>query len=287
MALTKEDLEQVGDYVKAHLDEWASERVLGIGERLGNVESELKSQREFMIARFDAIDERFDGIDERLDGMDRRMDGMDRRMDRMDERFDGIDQRLDRMDERFDGIDQRLDRMDERLDGIDQRLDRMDERFDGIDQRLDHASDERLDGIDQRLDRMDERFDDIDRRLDGIDERFELVDYRFQSIDQRFEEPLYEPVVYAALRSDQGRTMNSCRTSIASTTRAAICASRSPICRTVSSSFSPSRARASITTLSRSTATACNISDGSDRIGMTIMLAMIGYRRDGRAPLGW
>ena len=33
MALTKEDLEQVGDYVKAHLDEWASERVLGIGER--------------------------------------------------------------------------------------------------------------------------------------------------------------------------------------------------------------------------------------------------------------
>jgi hypothetical protein len=33
MALTEEDVEQVGDYVKAHLDDWASGRVPKIDDR--------------------------------------------------------------------------------------------------------------------------------------------------------------------------------------------------------------------------------------------------------------
>ncbi|MFO7782655.1 MAG: hypothetical protein R6W94_13635 [Spirochaetia bacterium] len=86
MALTKEDLELVGDYVKAHLDEWASERVLRIGERLGNVESELKSQREFMVARFESIDQRFEDMNRRFDDqsryMNQRFDDQSRYMNR-------------------------------------------------------------------------------------------------------------------------------------------------------------------------------------------------------------
>ena len=59
MALTKRDLEQVGNYVRAHLIEWLPVPVLELNERIVRVEEELKAQRELMERRFDHVDRRF------------------------------------------------------------------------------------------------------------------------------------------------------------------------------------------------------------------------------------
>ena len=48
MALSPEDLEQVGTYVKSHLPEWLPKNVLDLSERITRVETELVSQRELI-----------------------------------------------------------------------------------------------------------------------------------------------------------------------------------------------------------------------------------------------
>jgi hypothetical protein len=45
MALSERDLEQVGNYVRAHLIEWLPVPVLELNERIVRVEEELRSRR--------------------------------------------------------------------------------------------------------------------------------------------------------------------------------------------------------------------------------------------------
>lgn len=60
MSLSRDDLEQVGVYVRSHLNEWLPREVFDLQERIIRVEDELRAQREVMIARFDANDKRFE-----------------------------------------------------------------------------------------------------------------------------------------------------------------------------------------------------------------------------------
>ena len=59
MALTKEDLDQVREFVQTHITEWLPQPVLQLGERIVRVEEELKHQRELMQEGFRHVDERF------------------------------------------------------------------------------------------------------------------------------------------------------------------------------------------------------------------------------------
>jgi glutathione S-transferase len=61
MALSDRDLEQVGNYVRAHLIEWLPVPVLELNERIVRVEEELKAQRELMQRGFDQVERRFRG----------------------------------------------------------------------------------------------------------------------------------------------------------------------------------------------------------------------------------
>jgi hypothetical protein len=61
--LGERELEKIGRYVRSHLSEWMGElrrdRELELTERVVRVEEELKSLREVMEARFEAVDRRF------------------------------------------------------------------------------------------------------------------------------------------------------------------------------------------------------------------------------------
>jgi hypothetical protein len=75
MQLGKEQLEQIGQYVKSHFSEWLRESMprysrdyeIDLRERVIRVEEELKSQREIMMRGFDQVDKRFAQVDKRFD----------------------------------------------------------------------------------------------------------------------------------------------------------------------------------------------------------------------------
>ena len=77
MALSPEDLEQVGSYVKSHLFDWLPGNVINLSERITRVESELVSQRELIREGFANTDRRFEDMQY----------SMDRRFEQMDKRF--------------------------------------------------------------------------------------------------------------------------------------------------------------------------------------------------------
>jgi hypothetical protein len=67
MALSPEDLDQVGTYVKTHLPEWLPTHVLDLSERITRVEEELKLQRELMEEGFANVDNRFEAMQHNMD----------------------------------------------------------------------------------------------------------------------------------------------------------------------------------------------------------------------------
>ena len=68
MALSERDLEQVGNYVRAHLIEWLPVPVLELNERIVRVEEELRSQRELMQRGFDETHRAFASMERRFRG---------------------------------------------------------------------------------------------------------------------------------------------------------------------------------------------------------------------------
>ena len=77
MALTNEDLEQVGSYVQKHLIEWLPSNVFDIVERLARIEERIDNQQQLMKqgfeeqradmnARFEQVDKRFEQVDKRF-----------------------------------------------------------------------------------------------------------------------------------------------------------------------------------------------------------------------------
>ncbi|TVQ19193.1 MAG: hypothetical protein EA382_16675 [Spirochaetaceae bacterium] len=96
MELTRQHLEQVGSYVREHLNSWlrdASPPVTTVQldpvylERIVRVEEELKSQRELMKLGFDQIDKRFEQM--RAD-TNARFEQVDRRFEQVDKRFEEL-----------------------------------------------------------------------------------------------------------------------------------------------------------------------------------------------------
>jgi hypothetical protein len=108
MALAQQDLQQIGEYVKAHISDWIAEQSLGkppvvyeieLRERMVRVEEELKHQRELMGQGFEQVNKRFEQVDKRLDLMKA---DMDKRFEQVDKRFEQVDKRFDEMLKRHD-----------------------------------------------------------------------------------------------------------------------------------------------------------------------------------------
>jgi uncharacterized protein YPO0396 len=135
VSLSRDDLEQVGVYVRSHLNEWLPREVFDLQERIIRVEDELRAQREVMIARFDASDKRFEDMNQRFDAhqthMNQRFEDMNHRFDahqtHMDKRFDA---QLAYMNERFK---EQQAHMDKRFE--DARA-HSDARFQHVDRQL-------------------------------------------------------------------------------------------------------------------------------------------------------
>jgi hypothetical protein len=88
MALSPEDLEQVGTYVKSHLPQWLPQNVLDLSERITRVETELVSQRELMREGFAAMEKRFEQVDKRFEQVDKRFEQVDKRFEDMQHNMD-------------------------------------------------------------------------------------------------------------------------------------------------------------------------------------------------------
>ena len=120
MSLSRDDLEQVGVYVRSHLNEWLPREVFDLQERIIRVEDELRAQREVMIARFDASDKRFEDMNQRFEDMNQRFEDMNQRFDahhtHMDKRFE--DARA-QADTRFEALQTQMDR---RFAHVDRQL---------------------------------------------------------------------------------------------------------------------------------------------------------------------
>nr|WP_295929964.1 hypothetical protein [uncultured Dyadobacter sp.] len=77
---------------------------------------------EYMMLRFDAIEERFKRIEERIDRMEERIDRIEERLDRIEARIDRIEERLDRIEARLDRVEERLDRVEIDVKEVRQEL---------------------------------------------------------------------------------------------------------------------------------------------------------------------
>jgi septation ring formation regulator EzrA len=129
LAMEKDQLEQIGLYVKKNLPKWMGESSkafrseIDLRERTVRVEEELRSQRDLMKQGFDAMEKRFEQIDKRFDQVDKRFEQVDKRFEQVDKRFEQVDKRfeliLDQMDKRF-GFFERA--MDKRFEQVDKRL---------------------------------------------------------------------------------------------------------------------------------------------------------------------
>jgi exonuclease VII large subunit len=111
MALKKEELQIIGEYVQDHLTEWLPEHAykpmnfsfpLELTERMIRVEEELKNQRELMKQGFDQIDKR---IELQQINMDKRFEQVDKRFEQVEKRFESMQQNMNR---NFDEVNNRL-----------------------------------------------------------------------------------------------------------------------------------------------------------------------------------
>ncbi len=125
MALKKEELITIGEYVQEHLTEWLPEysfkpadRIypIELGERMVRVEEELKNQRELMKQGFDQMDKRIELIQI---NMDKHFEQIEKRFEQVDKRFEQIEKRFEQVDKRFESIQQNTNR---NFDEVNTRL---------------------------------------------------------------------------------------------------------------------------------------------------------------------
>jgi len=124
MNLGDEELNRIGEYVKAHIVEWLpeqkpaprSDRELDLIERTIRVEEELKNLGIRMDERFEALqkqmDERFEAVNQRFESINQRFESINQRFEalqkQMDTRFEALQKQ---MDERFDQVNRRFSSM--------------------------------------------------------------------------------------------------------------------------------------------------------------------------------
>ena len=124
MALSKEDLEKIDEYVKSRLTEWLSDLSLAkpphvyeieLRERMVRVEEELKNLGNMMHKNYEIAEKRFEHMEKRFEQVDKRFEQVDRKFDQIDKRFEQVDKRFELVDKRFDQVDNRLDKIDNRM----------------------------------------------------------------------------------------------------------------------------------------------------------------------------
>ena len=143
MELTGQHLEQVGSYVREHLNSWIRDISLPtpaaqldpvLLERIVRVEEELKLQRELMTQGFEQVDKRFE--EARVDA-NARFAQVDKRFEQVDRRFEEVradaNARFEQMDRRFEQM--RLDanaRFDDTRAHTNTRFEQVDKRFEEL-----------------------------------------------------------------------------------------------------------------------------------------------------------
>lgn len=124
MSFSREQLEQIGEYVRTNLPGWLrtmppqSVQITDpvLLERVVRVEEELKSQRELMVERFEAMDRRFE---ERFDAAEKRFEA---RAKEVDKRFEDNNRRFEDINKRFDDVNKRFEDMNKRFDDMNKRF---------------------------------------------------------------------------------------------------------------------------------------------------------------------
>ena len=121
MALGEAELFRIGEYVKGNLRGWITQVLPAAAinpdpisntmlmERVVRIEEELKSQRELMKVRFEAMDQRFEDMqttmNQRFEAADRRFEDM---QTTMNQRFEAVDRRFEdmqtTMNQRFEDL---------------------------------------------------------------------------------------------------------------------------------------------------------------------------------------
>ncbi len=109
MAIKKEELQIIGEYVQEHLSEWLPEKTtytsnisypIELTERMIRVEEELKIQRELMKQGFEGMDKRFvlmqHNIDKRFEQVDKRFEQVDKHFEQVDKHFESLERHFDK-----------------------------------------------------------------------------------------------------------------------------------------------------------------------------------------------
>jgi len=144
LALKREELQLIGEYVQDHLAEWLPERQsnpanfrypLELTERMIRVEEELKTQRELMKEGFNQIDKRLELMQ---NNMDKRFDQVDKRFEQVDKRFEQVDKRFEQVDKRFEQVDKRFEQVDKRFEQVDRHFDEVNTRIENIQTKMFH-----------------------------------------------------------------------------------------------------------------------------------------------------
>jgi uncharacterized protein (DUF3084 family) len=135
--LGEKEFEQIGEYVKTHIEEWVEEvrkkREFDLLERIVRVEEELKSLHTLTTERFEAVEKRFEAIDRRFEEVEKRFEAIDRRFEAIDKRFEAMNKRFEEVDRRFEAMQSN---MNERFEAVDKRFEMMqsymDKRFSSL-----------------------------------------------------------------------------------------------------------------------------------------------------------
>jgi len=121
MAVKKEELELIGEYVQSHLSEWLTAQPhtftesiypVELGERIVRVEEELKNQRELMKQGFDQIDKRIELLQM---NMEKRFEQIDKHFEQVDKRFEQIDKHFEQVDKHFDEVNARIENISTKM----------------------------------------------------------------------------------------------------------------------------------------------------------------------------
>ncbi len=118
--LTKEHLEQIGDYLVekypairggGRTKSYSRDFEIEIRERIVRVEEELKNQRELILQTLNFNSKQFEQVDKRFEQIEKRFEQIDKRFEQVDKRFEQIDKRFEQIDKRFEQVDKRFTMM--------------------------------------------------------------------------------------------------------------------------------------------------------------------------------
>ena len=127
-----------------------------------------KELLDFLIKKFDGIDQKFVAIDQKFDAIDQKFDAIDQKFDAIDQKFLGIDKRFDAIDQKFLGIDKQFDVFkNEYVADYKGLADLMMNQFEKFYEKLDQKADKSdIDAVLTRITQLSDKVDDY--RADQI-----------------------------------------------------------------------------------------------------------------------